>query len=348
MVECSATTFRSVSPAPLSNYEYLLITSSALQESFQPLVSEKLSRGLSAQVFTTDFVYANYSGTESNDNADKIRSFIRDSYLNHGTQWVLLGGDVDVIPVRKVYVSTSETTVTDMPTDEYYACLDGPWNGDGDSYWAELTDGTDGDDVDLGPEVYVGRAPVSNATEAANFVNKTVQYETVAHPNANKSVFVGDKLDAFNYGSASCEDIISDVLPTDWQAQVQRRYDTSVPSSWSSADFISDLNASPHIVEHLGHGSVVTMSNARLTTANVDALTNEFPYIMYSQACDMGDFTYSDSIAEHHLVSPHGAVAVIMNSRDRLVRPDGLSGSQPSSREGFLERDLQSREDPFG
>ena len=105
---------------------------------------------------TTDYIYANYQGTENHDNADKIRDFIRDSYLHHGTRWVLLGGDPAVVPVRGVYVSTYSGTETNLPSDLYYACLDGTWNGDGDGYWGEATDGGSGGDIDLTAEVYVG------------------------------------------------------------------------------------------------------------------------------------------------------------------------------------------------
>ncbi|MGQ9576632.1 MAG: C25 family cysteine peptidase [Thermoguttaceae bacterium] len=311
-------------PAALSNFEYVLITGDALASSFQPLVDQKLSRGLSAALVTTEYIYANYTGTENNDNADKIRSFIRDAYLNHGTQWVLLGGDVEVVPARGVYVSNSSASETDLPTDMYYACLDGPWNYDGDSLWGEYTDGAGGGDIDLVPEVYIGRAPASNATEAANFVAKTIQYETQAHPNPKRAVFLGEKLDSYTYGSASAIDIRETCLPVDWLPELVEHYDTS-SYSWPASDFLADLNASPHIVEHLGHSGPTY--NARIYNSDVAALTNEFPYFMYSQGCDSGSFdTHDRCIAEQHVVSAHGAFGVVMNAREGWY----ASGSGPS------------------
>ena len=63
-----------------------------------------------------------------------------------------------------------------MPADLYYACLDGPYNYDNDGYWGEPHDGTDGGDVDLIADVYVGRACVGSTAEVNNFVTKTVAY----------------------------------------------------------------------------------------------------------------------------------------------------------------------------
>ena len=110
---------------------------------------------------------------------------------------MLLGGDTDgydrpagtansIVPHRGAkggWDSDPNSIDNNMPTDLYYACLDGTWNGDGDSIWGEKNDGSGGGDVDLVPELHVGRAPVSNVTEAVNFVSKAVLYETVPSPN---------------------------------------------------------------------------------------------------------------------------------------------------------------------
>jgi len=324
----SATPGDDDAPMPLTSYEYVIITSSALESSFQSLVDQKISRGLTAGIVTTEYIYDNYSLTEDHTNdpqgasgvkADKIRSFIRDSYLNRGTTWVLLGGDVDVVPQRGVYVESGSWVEYNMPSDMYFACLDGPWNSDGDNRWGEGPepggppgDGAGGGEIDLMPEVYIGRAPVSNTTEATNFVNKTIQYETTAHPNPTKAIFLGEKLSDTVYGADSCIEIRNDCLPASWLDDLVERYDKV--ATWTGAQFTADLNASPHIVTHLGHGA--TTSNARLNNSTVEGLTNTDPYFMYSQACDSGAFDANDSIAEKHVVSAHGAFGVVMNARE--------------------------------
>ncbi|WP_347246424.1 C25 family cysteine peptidase, partial [Thermogutta sp.] len=164
-------TYATTTAAPLVDpSEYVVITNAALAREFEPLVQEKIARGLTARLVTTEWIAENYRGTENGDLADRIREFLSDAYFNHGTRWVLLGGDAEIVPTRGVYAAVGNTLETALPTDMYYACLDGPWNRDGDNLWGEPTDGLNGGDIDLVPELYVGRAPVSSVTEARNFV----------------------------------------------------------------------------------------------------------------------------------------------------------------------------------
>jgi len=311
-----------VNPLPGGSLEYVVITSSALADSFQPLIASKTARGLSAGIVTTETIYASYSGTETGDYADRIRHFITTAYAFWGTQWVLLGGDVEVVPQRGVYVSQGSTVDYDLPTDMYFACLDGTWNGDGDGTWGERYDGAGGGDVDLVPEVYLGRAPVSNATEAQNFVAKTVQYETTAHSNATTAVWLGEQLDSRTWGSYSSIPIRDRAIPDDWN--LVERYDSS--ATWSGNQFRDDLNAGPHLVNHLGHAN--STYNARLANYKVAGLANDDPYFMYSQGCYSGSFdTHDLAIAENHVVDDHGAFGVVMNSRYGWYMP----GSTPAA-----------------
>ena len=302
------------------HFDYVLVTNDALSTSFQPLIAEKVGRGVSATIVTTSYIYANYAGTETHDNQDRIRQFVADAHVNWGTKWLLLGGDVEVVPVRGVYATCSGVTESNLPTDLYYACLDGPWNRDGDSLWGETTDGAGGKDVDLVAEVYVGRAPVSNATEAANFVRKTIQYETTRAPNRTTAVWLGEQLDGVpTWGSGSGIAIKNQCLPADWN--VIEHYD-SATSSWSGSQLIGDLNASPHLVNSLGHAS--STYDSRIGNSDVAALTNAFPYFLYSQGCDAGSFDTTDvSIAEQHVTSAAGAFAVVMNTRKGWYAPGG-------------------------
>lgn len=303
-------------------YQYVIVTSANLQASFQPLVAQKQSRGISAGIVTTEYIQSNYTGTETGDLADRIRQFIADAYANWGTEWVLLGGDAEVVPQRGVYASVGQTVDWSLPTDMYYACLDGTWNSDRDNVWGEATDGAGGRDVDLFPDVYVGRAPVSNAAEAANFVAKTVWYETNLHPNRTTAVWLGEQLDQQTWGSYSSIPIAQQTIPDDWN--LIEHYDSVAP--WSGSTLMADLNASPHLVNHLGHANEAY--NARLYVSNVASLTNSAPYFIYSQGCYSGGFDLRDvAIAEQHVVAQGGAFGAVMNSRYGWYSP----GSVPAA-----------------
>lgn len=122
---------------PLLSYQYVIITNEALKNSsvaynWGDLMARKNSRGITTNIVTTEWIYANYSGV---DNQEKIRNFIKDAYTNWGTEYVLLGGCSEIIPPRMFWVqSWSGGYTAIMPTDMYYSCLDGTFNYDGDSY----------------------------------------------------------------------------------------------------------------------------------------------------------------------------------------------------------------------
>jgi hypothetical protein len=89
---------------PLADFQYVIITSSALSDSaFVDLVANKQSRGVTATLVTTEWIYANYSGDRpdgGSDNQTRIRNFVIDAYASWGTEYVLLGGGADIVPPR--------------------------------------------------------------------------------------------------------------------------------------------------------------------------------------------------------------------------------------------------------
>jgi hypothetical protein len=79
-------------PEPLADFKYVIITSQALSTSdFTKLVLHKQSKGLTAKIVTTEWIYANYNGTRPDgkvDNQTRIRNFIIDAHNNWGTDYV--------------------------------------------------------------------------------------------------------------------------------------------------------------------------------------------------------------------------------------------------------------------
>ena len=323
----------------------MIITDAALAPSFQPLINQKIADGLTATIVTTDAygnytgIYANYTGTESHANdvmgaagleADQIRQFIADAYANWGTRWVLLGGDTSVIPMRTVYADADGQAIDDtLPTDEYYACPNGPWDSSGDPYWGETDDGAGGGDIDLMPEVYVGRAPVENPSETANFVDKTIQNETTENPNPDTSLWLADQLNPDTDAGVVNQDIINAVLPASWNASSNlTSYDVS-PNSWGNGygetNIVSLLNAGPTIVNSLGHSNATDDSG--IVLSDVAGLTNSFPYFMYSEGCDAGAMDQADPcIAAEQVDAVHAALGVVMNTQFGWYLSGGAMG----------------------
>ncbi len=292
--------------------DYLLITRTNLLTAFAPLCAFRAAQGLAVRTATIEHITAMYAGR---DTAEKVRTFIRSAYDDWGVRYVLLGGDVSVIPTRGVYARCSGETETAMPSDLYYACLDGSWNGDGDTLWGEPTDGDDGGDVDLLAEVLVGRAPVDSAVEAARFVAKTIAAESAPPPLA--ACFGAEYLG----GTAQGGNALDLLLPafSNTTGAVQWLDDRPFDSArWFTADALDALNRAPRLVAHYGHADPYTVM--RLDVADLPALANTPLFFLYSTGCDAGAFDYyawPDCIGEELIIrSDYGAFATLVNSRE--------------------------------
>ncbi len=259
------------SPVP-----YVIITNEAMRPQFQILADWKTRKGLAAAVVTIEWITANYPNGA--DRAEQVRFFLQDAYQSWGTLWVLIGGDTEVIPTRYV-VSTlfaSPQDPTYIPTDLYFACLDGNWNADKDDRIGEpLVDG-----VDLHFDLLVGRAPVTTLAEATVYVEKTLTYERTPPVNGRypaSILFLAEQLSPTLDGADIAEEASGRVHP--WMRQVRMyensaNYPGSIPLTEPAA--IDSINAGFGWVHHVGHGFRNTMSvgTGSISNQDVDALTN--------------------------------------------------------------------------
>jgi len=327
------------------DYDYVIITNDDLLNSegnytFQDLAQYKNTQGITTTIVSVDDIYDDYVGE---DKQEKIRNFIMDAYTNWGIDYVLLGGDGDgagsgdsIIPARGLYSTTAYGyTDENIPSDLYYAGLDGNWNEDGDQYWGEPGE------ADLLAEVYVGRAPVDSEDELSNFVYKTIAHENSTGPYLSQALMVGEDLYWPIEGGGLYKDQIingsdangytTEGFPDTYN--VSTLYD--LDGIWSKTDLINIIEDGVHIINHLGHSNV--NYNMKIYNDDVDALTNEKIFFHYSQGCYNGAFdnrsTSSsyfypyDSFAEHLVTTPHGAFATIANSRYGFGDPYGTNGS---------------------
>jgi len=309
-----------VSPRDRS-YDLLIITTSSLASSFQPLKNYHDSTGILTEIHTTDDVGSN--------DPDDVRAYITEKYLTDGITYVIIGGDDDIIPAKNLYVMSSAGGYTEynMPGDVYFGCLDGTFNYDGDGYWGEPNDGEGGGDVDLVAEVYVGRAAAGNSTEAARFVTKTLWYLTGQHSMPQKVQLVGEHLGfggPSEYAAETLDELMdgSDAhgyttvgIPSD-QYTFDRLYDRDWPGNdWPSSELADRVNAGVHILDHLGHGS--EQYAMKFTNSQVLAdWTNTELLFLYSQTCLAGHLDGLDCWAEAITVKmDHGAFAAVMNAR---------------------------------
>lgn len=332
---------------PEDTYKFVIITTEDLKNAngeytFQDLAQAKSEMGINTTIVTVEDIVAEpaywCSGEWGdgcqynelfNDTQAKIRNFIRDAYHNWETEYILLGGDNETVPARMLY-AVYQLYWKKMPSDLYYACLDGSFNSDGDDKWGRYWDGQDisggTGDVDLMAEVYVGRACVDDATEIAYFVNKTLAYMNSHDEYLNDVLMAGEYLLPGLFGRYYLNQVVP-LFPSEYN--ISTLYDSEWPgldpdspwsTGWPKEEIIGRINNGTHIINHAGHASPLMVM--KLFTSDIEAFTNNQYCFIYSWGCDAGAFDFpkgpitDDCMAEQFTVKhDHGAFAVIMNAR---------------------------------
>jgi hypothetical protein len=319
------------------SFEYLIITNDQLASSFQPLADWKTQKGIPAVIRTTSWINSHYLGR---DLQEKIRSYIKIAYRDSGTVWVLLGGDTDVLPCRYARIDM-ESYSEDVPCDLYYSDLDGSWDYDNDSWFGEPEDS-----VDMFPDVFVGRAPVSSVQQAQRFVNKVFTYSrTPTSGYQVKGLFFAEYMDARTDGGIAKDMIINRYLPERFYPET-RLYASL--GNLNSGAVVSSLNQGFNVANHCGHANYYILSTGPdyLLNSDFDGLSNapRFTGVLYSVGCWPAAIDY-DCIAEHFVNSSNGGGFFIGNSRYGWFTPSfpGYGSSDLFDQEFFLEVFLKQK-----
>ena len=340
---------------PLESYSQVIITGNALASSFEHLRYHRISRGVSSIIVTVedivsdpDYRCAGAYGDGvawADDTAARIRNFIRDAYQNWETEYILLGGDYSVVPFRLFWVVAEDPDpggpyITEMPSDNYYGCLDGSYNYNGNSRWGEETDGAGGGDVDLTFEVHVGRAGVNSAEQIGNLTDKIIAYEE-SNSEITKEVLMAGEYLGFGgdseYARPSMEEIrlgssahgytTAGFVDNSWFESSDTLYD--MDGSWSSSTLIGRINSGIALTNHLGHASKTYCM--KLNISDFSSFTNTDYFFGYSQGCNPGRFDTGGSWCEEITRNEYGAVAFIGNVRYGF----GLSNSTDGPSQKF-------------
>jgi hypothetical protein len=299
------------------SYEMLILTTDALAPSFAPLKAYHDGQGLATEIRTLTEV-------GSSDPA-AVRDFIRNAYLTDGIEYVLIGGDDDVVPAQDLYVDSLAGYIeSDMPGDIYFGCLDGSWNNDGDGRFGEPNDGDGGGDVDMLAEVFVGRCSAGSTTEVDRFVSKSIWYMSGSHGMPAEVLLVGEYLGfggISDYAAATLEELIDGAATHGYttvgipstEYTISEMFERDM--SWSQGHLATAINDGLHILNHLGHGS----PDYAMKFYNSDVmsqLSNNELLFLYSQTCLAGHFDGTECWAETmNIKTDHGAFALVMNAR---------------------------------
>ncbi|NNE44147.1 MAG: hypothetical protein HKN12_08050, partial [Gemmatimonadetes bacterium] len=319
-----------------SAVEMLIITTAPLEADFQVLADWKTRKGVPTVVRTMAWIDANYP--TGHDRPERVRDFLRDAYDKWGTYLVLLGGDAEQIPAREA-LSRFNFAVTGgevIPTDQYYACLEGNWNADGDADFGEaLYLGDPGDAPDMLPDVFVGRAPVETSAEAQTFVQKSLSYDrTPPAGYVETASFLAEVLEpAFWECPDSTSAILNDgrdaaeslraLLPPTWT--VAGRYQSGCDLDRGIA--LAEFAAAPHLMAVIGHGDAFKLSVGNGATpfvfqADVGTFTNAPRYsFLYTVSCNTNQLDVECQGETFMNLPGGGAIAVVSATRGDYPGP---------------------------
>jgi hypothetical protein len=266
-------------------------------------------------------VLAQYQGA---DDPEKIRNAIIDYYKNKGIQYVLLVGDGYTTTLTKTLTVTVQTMTGTIPSDYYFACLDG--------------DFSTATPPDVACEVAVGRAPANTPADMHAFIRKTLLMASLSagDPRLNNELNFGEVLDDQTLGSP-----LIDQLLTGGQAgtfstvgypaatAVQKLYETFT-SSFQQSDIISAINSGQfYTINHVGHCDEVNC--LKIDSANIPQLTNAIPFFALTQGCYPGNISVQNWASQLVLSPNGGAGAIVANSNYGFYTGDGSSDG-PSNR----------------
>lgn len=310
-------------------FDLLILTHEDFKEALKSLKNHKDATLISSRIVSWQELDETYADV-GRDLPERIKMGIAAYVERYNVKYVMLVGDADRFPVR--YCKTyDEVHWGDrfVPSDLYYADLfraDGSfdtWDGNGNGTFGEMltgfswipgsstADDINLDDVDLYPDVAVGRVPASTETEVETYVEKIIDYEFAAY---RASWFDRVLLTVPGYqnnetglfedypGSIGCTESVASSFSAMGNTEMTRLYDSRIQgltpglsdAEPSSVNVIQALNSGAGFVSFSGHGSILSWAGA-ISESDLASLTNDAMLpVVFAAACNTGQFHFGD------------------------------------------------------
>jgi hypothetical protein len=249
-------------------YDFLILAPAEFESALQPLVDHK--NNLDPPVKTT-LVTLEEIPSVGEDEPESIKYYIKDAIETWGITYVLLVGSwVELedeppesqyakFPMRKAWIDTMPHEDW-FPSDLYYADIYNSsmefadWDFDDDGKHAEYR--RDLPNMDVHPDVYLGRLPCSNVNEVDTIVEKIIQYKS--HNKMTKKILQigGDSVtgDSTYEGEYANEKVLENLIGYNslrlWGSSDPKRH------AEITKDSIADgFKSNVDFVDFSGHGS---------------------------------------------------------------------------------------------
>ena len=333
---------------------YLIVTTRELAPSFKRLAALKRQKGYSVQIKCIEDiladprvqdgdVFVNSNGdtiSTINDDAGKLRQYLKLAHAYDNTQFVLMGGKN--VPFRYGFNDYIDNLGPfSIPSDWYFSDLTTNWNLDLDISYGEFAIFENSNGFDNKPELFVGRLMADNTTHINNYTDKLLRYEL--NPGKGDNTYLKRALMSEGFLNGQSQSISPKYasLFDELILAVQQNNEDHYPKGI----FLIDSINSPGFgfVSILGHGNpfricISGRNNpftvySRLTAlqgyklgddeGSFDELNNKYsPFVFHTNACVTMPFDIYESYnginlgQSFTLGKDYGGVGFIGNTRD--------------------------------
>jgi hypothetical protein len=341
-----------IEAAGKETYDYVIITANQTKNSSANLsnfVTHKQSLGYRVLVVTEND-FGSLIGQAPNHRAEKIRKWLKDNYLTKGIKYVLLIGDPNPyinatfegdIPMKMCYPVDNSSNLTSgnaVPTDFFYAELNGNWDLNGNGYFGEKNDmGIGG--LDLCADVYVGRIPVYGKDYATldKILKKTIDYESSKDIDWRRNAllpmaFSDNRTDGAYLAEQMKSDYLNSQGYTNWTMYQMKPNLCNIRSNFIGKEEIQNETAVMNrwtaqrfgIVSWWGHGDSNSAnwgygscgSGNIFNSTQASNLNNRYPSFTYQCSCTNGYPEESDNL--QYQILKNGGIATVGATRYSL------------------------------
>ena len=278
------------------------------------------------------------------DFQESIKYYIKDAVEKWNVKFVLLIGNATKFPVRYSWIPT-EDYEKNFPSDLYYADIYkgngkfASWDFNKNKKYGEYPD--DYYEVDLYPDVYLGRLPCNDVNELTNVINNIYYYEENNVWNNNILVCGGDTFVGDNEGIDEGEYLEQRIIENLTSVNFTRLWvPGGIPNTsdkpLTTQNIIEEINTNKFdIVDFIGHGMYdrwVTHPHGikdgwiNFLNSNISSLinTNKLPIIILG-GCFCSKFTEDENCLGWSFINKQkrGAIASFGSSGIAYGIPGG-------------------------
>lgn len=338
-------------------YDYIIITPRRYMKSFERLAAMRRTQGYGAKIFALEsvlnFQSSTHPNTEIDDDAGKLRYFLKNAYESWRTRNVLLAGRFPEMPLRIAWRNDDGLPPNNqlnpieyrIPTDIYFEDLNSNWVPGTEDGTFEFSTAY----PDVFREINIGRLNIgpNPEWEIKNYTDKVRNYEFV-NPKINGE-YLGKALMTMPIDppfNSSYQDDAKSLLTRIFTSGLNDMCNVPDKAFVTGAEVINSLNSDPvGCLALYGHGNpgsisldwyyhgIVGMDNYEYDVKpesgnGLDNLTTaDYPSWMYSVGCMVAPNDYSNFDGTYPIPTPYhfadaytianptGGVAFLGNTR---------------------------------